>query len=37
VVAVSSWPEHLNELAKTDAYTLRRITGRDRGLDWGDR
>ena len=25
------------ELAKSDAYTLRRIVGRDRGLDWGDR
>jgi NAD(P)-dependent dehydrogenase (short-subunit alcohol dehydrogenase family) len=32
-----SWPEHRDELAKTDAYTLRRIVGRDRGLDWGDR
>ncbi|MCX7819827.1 MAG: SDR family oxidoreductase [Kiritimatiellae bacterium] len=24
------------ELAATDVYTLRRITPRDRGLDWGD-
>jgi NAD(P)-dependent dehydrogenase (short-subunit alcohol dehydrogenase family) len=32
-----AWPQHRDELAKTDAYTLRRIVGRDRGLDWGDR
>jgi len=32
-----SWPAHLDELNKTDAYTLRRITGRDRGFDWGDK
>jgi len=31
------WPQYRAELAKSDAYTLRRITGRDRGLDWGDR
>ena len=31
------WPTHLSELDKTDAYTLRRITGKDRGLTWGDR
>ena len=31
------WPKHLEELDKTDAYTLRRIVGRDRGLDWGDK
>jgi len=31
------WPEHLSELSSSDAYTLRRITGRDRGLDWGDK
>lgn len=31
------WPEHLPELTKSDAYTLRRITGRDRGFGWGDR
>ncbi|MFS8115073.1 SDR family NAD(P)-dependent oxidoreductase [Rhizobium jaguaris] len=30
------WPEHKDELAKSDAYTLRRITGRDRGYTWGD-
>lgn len=31
------WPEHLQELAGSDAYTLRRIVGRDRGLNWGDK
>jgi len=31
------WPEHKDELSKTDAYTLRRITGRDRGFTWGDK
>jgi 3-oxoacyl-[acyl-carrier protein] reductase len=31
------WPEHLEELNKSDAYTLRRITGRDRGITWGDK
>ena len=30
------WPEHLDELGNSDAYTLRRIVGRDRGFDWGD-
>lgn len=31
------WTQHLEELAKSDAYTLRRIAGRDRGFDWGDK
>ncbi len=31
------WPTHLRELAVSDAYTLRRITGRERGLAWGDK
>ena len=31
------WPEHLEALNAGDLYTLRRITGRDRGADWGDR
>jgi 3-oxoacyl-[acyl-carrier protein] reductase len=31
------WPKHLDELGKSDAYTLRRVAGRDRGFDWGDR
>lgn len=33
----AQWPEHLDELSKSDAYTLRRITGRDRGFNWGDK
>jgi len=31
------WPEHLAELSNSDAYTLRRIAGRDRGFAWGDK
>jgi NAD(P)-dependent dehydrogenase (short-subunit alcohol dehydrogenase family) len=31
-----NWPAHLDELKNSDAYTLRRIAGRDRGFDWGD-
>lgn len=31
------WPGHINELNTSDAYTLRRITGRDRGFLWGDK
>jgi len=31
------WPEHLDELNSSDAYTLRRIAGRDRGFEWGDK
>jgi NAD(P)-dependent dehydrogenase (short-subunit alcohol dehydrogenase family) len=31
------WPNHLEELRHTDAYTLRRIAGRDRGFSWGDK
>ena len=31
------WPEHLDELSSSDAYTLRRIAGRDRGFSWGDK
>jgi NAD(P)-dependent dehydrogenase (short-subunit alcohol dehydrogenase family) len=31
------WPQHVAELRGSDAYTLRRITGRDRGLAWGDK
>jgi NAD(P)-dependent dehydrogenase (short-subunit alcohol dehydrogenase family) len=32
-----AWPQHLDELSGSDVYTLRRITGRDRGQTWGDR
>ena len=31
------WPEHLDDLSASDAYTLRRIAGRDRGFAWGDK
>jgi len=31
------WPEHVQALSGSDAYTLRRIVGRDRGLNWGDK
>lgn len=30
------WPSHIKELNNTDAYTLRRITGKDRNIKWGD-
>lgn len=32
----SEWPQHIEELRASDLYTLRRITGRDRGQTWGD-
>jgi 3-oxoacyl-[acyl-carrier protein] reductase len=32
-----SWPAHVPELAASDMYTLRRISGRDRAAAWGDR
>jgi len=31
------WPSNLMELIDKDLYTLRRITARDKGLDWGDK
>lgn len=31
------WPNHIPELERSDAYTLRRIVGRDRNIDWGDK
>lgn len=31
-----SWTGHLEELSSSDLYTLRRITGRERGHSWGD-
>ncbi|MHB8778406.1 MAG: SDR family NAD(P)-dependent oxidoreductase [Anaerolineales bacterium] len=30
------FPEHLEDLKKSDIYTLRRILPKDRGMDWGD-
>lgn len=32
-----NWPMHLDALNKSDVYTLRRIAGRDRAMDWGDK
>jgi NAD(P)-dependent dehydrogenase (short-subunit alcohol dehydrogenase family) len=29
-------PQHLKDLQQTDAYTLRRIVPKDRGLTWGE-
>jgi NAD(P)-dependent dehydrogenase (short-subunit alcohol dehydrogenase family) len=31
------WPNYIERLSNTDLYTLRRIIGRDRGCDWGDK
>jgi len=31
------FPSHRDELRKSDVYTLRRIVGKDRGADWGDK
>jgi 3-oxoacyl-[acyl-carrier protein] reductase len=31
------WDGRKDELMKSDAYTLRRIIGKERGLDWGDK
>ena len=31
------WPKYLDELVQSDAYTLRRVNGKDRGFEWGDR
>jgi 3-oxoacyl-[acyl-carrier protein] reductase len=33
----AGWPKHLAELDSSDAYKLRRITGRERGFSWGDK
>ena len=32
-----NWTYHLDELSLSDAYTLRRIVGQDRGFMWGDK
>ena len=32
----TEWPNNLEQLKKSDLYTLRRITGRDRDQHWGD-
>jgi 3-oxoacyl-[acyl-carrier protein] reductase len=31
------WPQYLGQLAQSDVYTLRRITGKDRGFKWSDK
>jgi NAD(P)-dependent dehydrogenase (short-subunit alcohol dehydrogenase family) len=31
------WPQNIKSLLESDAYTLRRIIGSDRGLNWGDK
>lgn len=30
----NSWPEHRDEISASDAFTLRRIVPRDRGMTW---
>jgi NAD(P)-dependent dehydrogenase (short-subunit alcohol dehydrogenase family) len=32
-----NWLNHLDQLNSSDIYTLRRITGKDRDIDWGDK
>ena len=32
----AEWPNNLDQLKNSDLYTLRRITARDRGQQWGD-
>jgi NAD(P)-dependent dehydrogenase (short-subunit alcohol dehydrogenase family) len=32
----SQWAKRLSQIKNSDIYTLRRITGRDRGYEWGD-
>ena len=32
-----SFPDHLNELNQTDIFTLRRIIGKDRDIEWGEK
>ena len=31
------WPNHIKELKSSELYTLRRIIGRDRNQNWGDK
>ena len=31
------WPQHLDQLRSSDIYTLRRISGKDRSISWGDK
>jgi 3-oxoacyl-[acyl-carrier protein] reductase len=32
-----SFPHHMEEMAASDVYTLRRIAARERGFNWGDK
>ena len=32
-----NWMKRKKILKKSDAYTIRRIVGRDRGFKWGDK
>ena len=32
-----NWLNHLDQLNSSDLYTLRRITGKDRDINWGDK
>jgi NAD(P)-dependent dehydrogenase (short-subunit alcohol dehydrogenase family) len=31
------WSSHIKELKDNDLYTLRRVIGRDKGMNWGDK
>ena len=31
------WPDNVDKLSNSDLYTLRRITARDKNMDWGDK
>ena len=31
------WPDNIVKVTESDVYTLRRIVGKDRKLDWGDK
>lgn len=32
-----NWPLHLDDLSNSDIYTIRRIIGKDRNHEWGDK
>jgi NAD(P)-dependent dehydrogenase (short-subunit alcohol dehydrogenase family) len=34
--AWQNWHYHIDELQKSDSFTLRRIVGKDRNMHWGD-
>ena len=35
--AWKNWANYKNLLKNSDAYTLRRVVGKDRGFEWGDK